>query len=286
VSKSITTKDFFVLNTLTPEELITAQEEFNKIQPCLERKLKATYDNLMIAGTLSRVRDKHGRNSTIYNNFVQALGQFDEEWSDKDFRLKWVEAYKGYEALPGCEADKEFIFKLNPSRAALRQIRFLPSTGNRHYNILKELKSVSEFPSAAAVERYGKYGSFTPKPSLPSSSASVLPGGNTTIATTQSEVIDESTYQTITPVEVVENEIPISSTLLVTEDDLKSPIGDFNSPDSTTTEPTVSDELKALYNAYERLIQTRYKEIKDDPKALAIASWFTSLNQSYLKLHS
>ena len=162
MTTSLTTKDFFSQSDLSPDEFVTAKQEFDIIQPCLERKANNTKDNVLIAGSLCRMRDKHGRNSKLYISFISSLSEYDESWSDKDFRLKWVEAYRGYEALPGCDSDKEFIWKMRPSASALAAVRYLPSAGNRAFSVLKDLKDQESFPSAAALDRYGKSGKFLP----------------------------------------------------------------------------------------------------------------------------
>lgn len=49
-------------------------------------------------------------------------------------------------------------------------------------------------------------------------------------------------------------------------------------------EQSLADQLKALYKTYEHFVMANHQQIKADPKALAIASWFASINQSYLKV--
>ena len=281
MSKLSTNSFFSGLSALSPEEDATAREEFNRIKDSLERKTKVTFDNLMIAGSLCRMRDKHGRNSNIYNNFINALTEVDDCWNDKFFRLRWVEAYRGYESIAGSDADKEFIFKLNPSASALKSCQFLP--GDKCYRIIKELKSVESFPSAAAVERYGKTGNFNTKASLPTPREESKDNSEVVIdpiidvqyvaperSTIErpNEMMSANTTADIAPVQQTMIQSSPTNTTITT----------------TTTPTTVTYELSTIYQALESVVLSKRHEIQDNPEALAVLQWMTDLNHNYFNI--
>ena len=284
MSKALTHIFFSGLSTLSPEEDATAREEFNKIKDCLERKTKVTYDNIMIAGSLRRMREKHGRNSNIYINFIESLAAVDESWSDKDYRLKWVEAYRGYESIAGSDEDKAFLFKLNPSASALKACQFLP--GDKGYKIVKELRSVESFPSATAIERYGKYGSFTPKASLPAAA----PLGRETISNPGIAPGPEPVAVVeVTPTIVVEDEMDsLQPSLDMETSNFPTPTLSSAAvlPPSTSNSSDIALQLKELYQQIEAIVLPNYRAIQEDPEARKYLQWITDLNRNYLRIES
>ena len=276
----LTTNTFFSgLSALSPEEDATAREEFDRIKDSLERKTKISYDNIMIAGSLCRMRDKHGRNSNIYINFISQLSEFDESWNDKFFRLKWVEAYRGYESIAGSDADKEFIFKLNPSASALKSCQFLP--GEKGYRIIKELKSVESFPSAAAVERYGKTGNFNTKASLPTPREEFK---NNSVVVTD-PIIDVPYVAPERSTIERPNEMVSANTNADIAPSQQTVIQPPSTNNTTTTPPTtVKDELSTIYQALESVVFSKRHEIQDNPEALAVLQWMTDLTHNYFNI--
>ena len=147
----------------SPEEIQTAAEEYNKIKDTLERVAQGKRDTIVIAGAAVRIYEKHGHKSPLYRDFLNNLIQTAPGWSDQKFRERAVAAYRGYEALSGSDADKEFIWKLNPSLSALTECQNIHPSDQHEFR--KAIKNGSKFPTRAEVASFAKKG-YLPVPKL------------------------------------------------------------------------------------------------------------------------
>jgi hypothetical protein len=264
-----------------PEEQETAAAVLLEILPTIQRKQQSNNDNLIMAGALFKIRAKHGYKSQIYQMFLTQFAALDENWEDKEFRRRWFDAYQGYECLPGTDQDRQCVMKLNPSRSALAAIRQIPD--HRVYKFFTDVKKEKSFPTASGVEQFARRGKFTLSPT-PVDQA---------VDGRQEEVLKPVQEDPIIDVEskpVVEPETPTTQELeqlesANTEADQPIDGGKFANISTTTTEDsTVLDELNTIFSAYEAVVKARRQEIKDNPKALAVAQCLSTFNLQWLNI--
>ena len=162
----ITKETFFTAGQdWSPEEVQTAAEEYNKIKDTLERVSEAKRDTVVLAGAVTRILDKHGRNSPLYRDFVSSIITNAPGWHDENFRKRAIAAYRGYEAMPGSDADKEFIWKLKPSLSALTECQNIHPS--QQFDFRKVLKTGVKFPTQKQIEAFAQGRKLTSKTTTP-----------------------------------------------------------------------------------------------------------------------
>ena len=200
----------FNYDALTAEELVTAKEEEKFLKDAISRLSYSRQDHLTVAHSLYKIRQKHGYQSNLYMDSLEAIKQNVEGWDDKFFRQRIFNAYKGYMALPGSWEDKEFIFKLNPSMSALTECQFIQ--GEKRMEFLQSLKKLKKFPT---LKQIGAGNASAPKPQPSVSSGAVADNQFVYSDWKQSEVAnslpqipaDPEPYTSTTPV-TAEFEMP------------------------------------------------------------------------------
>ena len=117
-------------------------------------------DNLTIAASLIRIREKHGYNSSLYRDAVEHVKENFAGWDSGDYRKRVSLAAQGFNHLAGSHKEKEWIVKkLNPSFSALAACVNIPDR-LVHTFTTKELKKLEKFPTADAVINYGQSGNL------------------------------------------------------------------------------------------------------------------------------
>ncbi len=67
---------------LSPSEEQTVKEEWLLVGDALVRKSKSLEDDMAIAASLERVKQKHDTNSKVYREYVRWLSDIDPTWQD------------------------------------------------------------------------------------------------------------------------------------------------------------------------------------------------------------
>ena len=137
----------------TPEEIKTRDEEWKILKPVVDRLSNSKMDNLTIAASLIRIREKHGYNSSLYRDAVEHVKENFAGWDSGDYRKRVSLAAQGFNHLAGSHKEKEWIVKkLNPSFSALAACVNIPDR-LVHTFTTKELKKLEKFPTADAIEQ-------------------------------------------------------------------------------------------------------------------------------------
>ena len=156
----ITKKDFFVVSDdWSKDEIKTASEIYDRRKDVFERLGSSKRDNVLIASEAQLIIDRHGYNSAIYRDFLEGTKCI-AGWSDSNYRMHVFRAGKGYLALPGSDADKDFIWKKNPSLSALGRCEDIPH--GQRLEFLKILKAQPKFPVTGSVDYYIGNGELPP----------------------------------------------------------------------------------------------------------------------------
>ena len=152
MSKLTVQETFFGLSDLPPEQLQTAHELYPELKEPLERLVKNSRDQITIGRALRTIHQRHGKHSEVYMGFLASLKEQSDQWSNDHYRDNIGRALNGYEAMAGSDADKEFIWKLNPSLSALAKVQTIHPSDQ--YKFLMELKDQKKFPTAAGVDTF------------------------------------------------------------------------------------------------------------------------------------
>lgn len=152
----LTKNNFFAAgDDWSEEEMNTAAEIYARRRDVFERLGNSKKDNVLLAIEANNIIDKHGYNSPLYRDFINSTAVV-AGWSNSNFRESALAAARGFNRLSGCEADKEFIWKQNPSLSALAKCEHLDN--RLVFEFTKAVKAAKKFPTAADVETYNLKG--------------------------------------------------------------------------------------------------------------------------------
>ena len=147
-----------VFTSLSPEEKETVSQEWKIVGEALSRKVHLLEDDMAIAASVLRIRDKHGHTSNIYLNYLAWLKDIDAGWQDKQARLKKLKAYKGLERLKAVGSPEEAKVSASKfeSQASLAEI----TSKTDVYELAKKLQRRSKPVTAGEMKAFNKTGKF------------------------------------------------------------------------------------------------------------------------------
>lgn len=149
-----------IFTGLTPSEEQTAKEEWHLIGDAIERKDKAINDNLRIAQSLTRIREKHGRSSKLYRSFLDWLGEKDSAWQDKHARLRMLNAYKGAQVVKACGSEAEQAVSISKFDS-MKSLAAAKDTPNKfQLPLAQALQRRKEKVTTADMKHFNKTGRF------------------------------------------------------------------------------------------------------------------------------
>lgn len=145
---------------LSSSEQDTLADEMLVIGDALKRKAVGIQDNLLIAESLTRIREKHSSSSNLYRAFLVWLGERDAAWLDRDARLRFLHAYKGAQAIKACGTDAESSISLSKfeSVSALAAAKDLPD--KFRHTLASKLQRRKEPVTAKEMKHFNKKGAF------------------------------------------------------------------------------------------------------------------------------
>ena len=147
-----------VFTDLTPSEEQTAKEEWAIVGEALKRKSKSLDDDMAIAASLERVREKHSARSNFYKTYVLWLSDVDPTWQDKSARLKKMNAYKGLKRLKsvGTDEQQKKSAAMFETQSALAEVK--PTTDL--VSLARKLQTRTTRVTAPEMKNFNKTGSF------------------------------------------------------------------------------------------------------------------------------
>ena len=154
-----------VFTDLTPSEEQTAKEEWALVGAALERKSKSLDDDMAIAASLDRVREKHSTNSNLYRTYILWLSDIDPTWQDKKARLKKMNAYKGLKRLKsiGTPEQQKKSAAMFETQSALAEVK--PTTDL--VSLARKLQNRTTRVTAPEMKNFNKTGMLKPPSEVP-----------------------------------------------------------------------------------------------------------------------
>lgn len=147
-----------IFSGLTPEEEQTAKEEWHLVGEALIRKSKSLEDDMAIAASLERVKQKHSTNSNFYREYVLWLSDIDATWQDKSSRKRKMQAYEGLKTVKAAGSAEQAAksASLFESQAALAEARNVKDS----YALAKALQKRTQRVTATDIKQFKQTGKF------------------------------------------------------------------------------------------------------------------------------